>query len=263
MISNDTQDYDMRFGAIGRLFGLEAFNKLRQSHICIVGLGGVGSWAAESLVRSGVGKITLIDLDEICQTNTNRQLHALQTNVGKSKIQILKERFLNINPDCQIILEEDFLGENNVKDLITNEMDAVLDAIDGLTAKCHLAIHCKEIKMPLITCGAAAGKDDPTTIKAADLGMAINDMLLKQMRKKLRRVYDWPKDKGELGVVSVFSAQRAVYPDGRGGFCHKSELKDKKQTALDCSTGMGTASFMTGTMGFVAARETIRAVLND
>lgn len=261
MNSGNNQDYEVRFGAIGRLFGEDAYNKLRQSHICVVGLGGVGSWAAESLVRSGLGKITLIDLDDICQTNTNRQLHALQNTVGKSKIQVLKERFLLINPDCQVLLQEDFLGESNVAQLITDDMDVIVDAIDGLSAKCHIAIHCREKNFPLVTCGAAAGKDDPTSVQAADLGMAINDMLLKQMRKKLRRVYDWPKDKGELGIQSVFSAQRAVYPDGKGGFCHKKDLKDKQQTALDCSNGMGTASFMTGTMGFVAAREAIRLLL--
>lgn len=162
-------DNSQRFGGIARLYGEKALQCFQQSHICVIGIGGVGSWAAEALARSGIGQLTLIDMDDVCVTNTNRQIHALQGNVGKLKTEVMAERIRLINPDCQIHIIDDFITEENLQEYVNNRFDFVVDAIDSLRAKVALLAYCKRQKIPLITTGGAGGQMDPTKIAITDL----------------------------------------------------------------------------------------------
>ena len=168
------------------LYGNNAVEKLRQSHVCVIGIGGVGSWAAEALARTAVGKITLIDLDDICITNTNRQLHALTDTIGRSKVEVIAERIAQINPECECQTIEDFIAEDNLQELITSEFDYVLDAIDSFRVKAALIAHCKRSKIKIITTGGAGGQMDPTQIQITDLTKTWHDPLARKVRNQLR-----------------------------------------------------------------------------
>ncbi len=249
-------DYENRFGAMARLYGVEKFSLFKESHITIIGLGGVGSWTAESLCRSGIGELTLIDLDEVCVSNTNRQLHALSHTIGKSKVAVLKERLHQINPQIRVNAIEDFLTEETVESLLSSKMTVVVDAIDSLKNKAVIADFCKKKNIPLVTLGGAGGKCDPTKIRISDLSDSTQDSLLKRLKKKLRRDFNFEKT-GPMKITAVYSIERAVFPDESGSTCFKKDLKDKTQAKLDCATGMGTASFTTGSFGFTAAKAAI------
>ena len=175
-------DYSQRFGGIARLYGETALQRFQQSHICVIGIGGVGSWAAEALARSGIGQLTLIDMDDICVTNTNRQIHALQGNVGKLKTEVMAERIHLINPDCQIHIVDDFITEENLAEYIDARFDFVVDAIDSIRAKVALLAHCKRQKIALITTGGAGGQKDPTKIAIEDLSRTTQDPLAAKVR---------------------------------------------------------------------------------
>lgn len=246
-----------RFGGIERLYGKGALAAFIQSHIVLIGLGGVGSWAAEALVRSGIGQITLIDLDDICITNTNRQLHALNKNIGKMKTQAMKERLAEINPECKIITIDDFFTIDSA-DIILNQslkIDFVIDAIDSLNNKALLVQECLKRNIPLVVTGGAAGKIDFTKIKLADLGLAENDSLLALLRKKLRQEGIFPKIMGGgtrrknnrplLNVPCIYSDEEPIIPALEEGIC--------KNLKLDCDTGMGSVSHITGAFGLMAA----------
>ena len=251
-----SEEYQNRFGAMARLYGNEKFKRFKDAHIAIVGLGGVGSWTAEALCRSGIGKLTLIDLDEVCVSNTNRQLHALSHTVGQSKVAVLKERLQQINPSVVINSVEDFLTEETVASLLKSDMSVIVDAIDSLKNKAIMADYCKKSKLPLVTVGGAGGKLDPTLIRVRDLSQSTQDSLLKRLKKKLRRDFDFEKT-GSMKITAVYSEERAVFPNEDGEICFKKELNDKTQAKLDCATGMGTASFATGAFGFAAAKAAI------
>ena len=243
--------YDYRFSGISRLMGSNILEKLKRSHVCVVGVGGVGSWAVEALARSGVGFLTLVDPDEVCLSNTNRQLHALNKDIGKLKIELLKQRVLEINPECQVTLIADFYTKESAESILNQKYDFVLDAIDSLQYKCHMIATCKEKKIPILTVGSSGGRFDPTKIQVTDLGQAFNDKLLMRLRKKLRNDYAFPEGKHiHFGVDCVFSSERALYPDGEGGVCHT--IPSEENLKLDCQSGMGTATFVTGTFGFMA-----------
>jgi len=256
MNQDQPSDYENRFSAMARLYGLEKFGRFKGSHITIVGLGGVGSWTAESLCRSGIGELTLIDLDGVCVSNTNRQLHALSHTIGLSKVAVLKERLQQINPEIQVHAVEDFLTIETVDELLTSEMTVVIDAIDSLKNKAVIADFCRKKKIPLVTLGGAGGKIDPTQIRIADLSDSTQDSLLKRLKKKLRRDFAFEKT-GPMKITAVFSIERAVFPNEEGAVCFKKDLKNKTQAKLDCATGMGTASFTTGSFGFAAAKAAI------
>ncbi len=230
------EDYQQRFGAIGRLYGHSKFKNIAKRHVAVIGIGGVGTWCCEALVRSGIKEITIMDLDEICITNTNRQAHALNNSIGQSKIEVMAQRLKLINPDV------------------------IVDAIDGLSNKCLLISQCYQRKVPVVTSGGAAGKFDITKVQVADLGDACQDMLLKRMRKKLRREFGFEKGKNKFGILAVSNTERAIYPGKDGETCFKKELEDSKSTALDCSTGMGTSCMMTGTFGFACAQAAIELI---
>ena len=184
--SVDEDNYNQRFAGLQRLYGVETYAHLKHLHIAIVGIGGVGSWAAESLARSGVGHITLIDFDEVSITNVNRQLPALTSTLGEKKTLVMKERILQINPDCQCHIIDDFLTLKNMSDYIRKEYDGVIDAIDSITFKAGLIHHCRRNKIMIVTTGGAGGCTDPAAIHIADLSNTWNDPLASKVRKRLR-----------------------------------------------------------------------------
>lgn len=246
------EEYKQRFSGIARLYGEASLKKFSESKMMVIGIGGVGSWSAEALVRSGINNLTLVDLDEVCVTNTNRQLHALNNTIGRTKVSVLKERLLQINPQATITAIEDFLTAKNLEELLSSDLDVVIDAIDSLKNKTLMANHCVQKKIKLVTVGGAGGKKDPTLIRQGDLSESTQDNLLKRLKKKLRTEFDFPRT-GPMGISCVYSLERAVYPTETGETCFKKDLKDKSQAKLDCATGMGTATFGTGSFGFTAA----------
>jgi tRNA threonylcarbamoyladenosine dehydratase len=247
-----------RFGGIERLMGTAALEKLQSSHVLVIGIGGVGSWAAEALVRSGIGEITLMDADDVCITNTNRQLHALNSTIGKPKVEVMKDRLIQINPNLKINILNDFLTEKNINETLDERFDYIFDAIDNVKLKCLMLIICRKKKISLLMAGGAAGKIDPTKITVANLEKSINDMLLMRVKKKLRRDYGFPKDKTRFRTKCIFSSELAKYPDGQGGVCEEKPAGNLK---LDCHTGMGTATFITGTFGFVASSHIVQTLV--
>jgi len=248
---------DQRFGGIARLYGAEAFEKLKGSHVAIAGIGGVGSWAAESLARSGVGEITLIDLDDVCITNTNRQIHAMSDTIGQPKVEAIAERIKKINPACKINLVEDFVTPSNVQTLLTTNMDAVIDAIDSIKAKAAIIAHCKRSKIPIVTVGGAGGQVDPTKITRGDLAKTIQDPLAAKLRSELRRFYNFSKNpKRRFQVECIYSTEQLRYPQPDGSVCfNKSAMENG--TRLDCAGGFGAVVTVTATFGMFAAASVI------
>ena len=244
--------YENRFGGIARLYGTKSLQKFKTSHVIIVGLGGVGSWAAEAIARSGIGTITLIDPDDICVTNTNRQLPAHEGEYGKFKADSLKDRLLKINPELKIAVHKEFIGEKNVNTLLNPAPDFVIDGIDSLKHKISLLTYCRDNNIPIVTVGGTAGKWDPSKLRIGDLGESFNDKLIMRVRKKLRAHYNYPPtEKIIYGIDCIYSTEQAVYPDGEGGVCHLTPEAENRR--LDCFTGMGSATFVTGSAGFMAA----------
>ena len=255
-------DYNQRFGGIARLYGTEGLNKLLNSHVLIVGLGGVGTWAAEAIARSGVGALTIVDLDDICITNTNRQIHAMNGLIGASKVIAIKNRILAINPQCNVTAIEDFFTEKTSEMILDRKIDYVIDAIDSLQNKCVLLAACRDKKIPVITVGGAAGKRNPSLIKVDDLGLACNDSLLFSLRKRLRQEFSFPSGAGFtrskkqiFHIACVYSDEEPIFPKSDGTVCAIADVETNLK--LDCETGMGSATHITGSFGFLAASHVI------
>ena len=162
-------NYEQRFGGIGRLYTPEGLARLCQAHVCVIGIGGVGSWVVEALARSGVGQITMIDMDDICVTNINRQLPALSGNIGKLKTEVMAERVKLINPECVVNIIDDFISPDNQAEYLNRGYDYVIDAIDNVKTKAAMIAYCKRNKIKIITIGGAGGQTDPSKIQIADL----------------------------------------------------------------------------------------------
>jgi len=253
-------DYDFRFSGIARLWGQKGLNALRSAHVCIVGIGGVGSWVAEAIARSGVGEITLVDLDDICTSNVNRQLHALDGAIGQPKVDIMAKRIAAINPDCRVHARHAFYNERTSDELLGVDYDLVIDAIDALYKKCHLIVACKNKQLPLVVVGSAGGRTDPTLVQTADLSRSFHDPLLQKVRKRLRQKYGFPRnERKKFRIDCVFSPEEMIYPQPDGTVC--SEKVPEANLKLDCESGYGTASFITGTFGFVAAAVAVRRIV--
>lgn len=255
-------DYLLRFAGIGRLYGVKALDAFAKAHVCVVGIGGVGSWAAEALARSGIGEITLIDLDDICISNVNRQLHALTDTIGQDKVAVMAERILQINPSCVVHQVTDFVAADNLFELMSKDFCYVIDAIDAIKAKTALIAHCKRNKIPLVTIGGAGGQTDPTQIQLADLSQTINDPLLAKVRNNLRRDYNYSRNvKRRFGIDAVYSTEQLTYPAADGTVClAKPEVSDEQPTAmrLDCSGGFGAVTVVTASFAFVAVSRVLR-----
>ena len=258
----NASDYDTRFGGVQRLYGRHAATRIRAMRVCVIGMGGVGSWAVEALARSGVEDLTLIDYDAICPTNINRQVHALDSSVGDKKIAAMAQRVQQINPECRCTLVDDFISDRNLFDHLPPDQpfDYVIDAIDSIKFKAALIYHCRRNKIPIITTGAAGGLTDPTRILVKDLSRTFNDPLAARVRAKLRDDYGYTRNtKRYFGVECVFSSQHQVYPKADGSVgCEKPGIHG---VHLDCSMGYGSASFVTATMGFVAVARLIEKTL--
>jgi len=250
--------YEQRFGALGRLYGEAGLNRLRQAHVCVVGLGGVGSWAVEALARSGVGQLTLVDLDDVCISNVNRQLHALEGEFGKPKVEVMARRVRAINPDCTVHPQQAFFLKSNAQEILGAGFDYVLDAFDSPSRKCALIALCRERAIPVITSGAAAGRRDPTAVEVTDLAFSSHDRLLQEVRSMLRTRHGFPRGKNPFGVECVLSRERVVYPGQGGQVC--AAPRREQDLRIDCDTGFGTASFVTGTFGLVAAARIVERI---
>jgi len=256
-----SEAYRNRFGGIARLYGEDALQQLASAHFVLVGVGGVGTWAAEALARSGVGKLTLIDLDDICVTNINRQLHALTSTVGESKIATLGRRLSDINPELELVLVEDFLSKDTISSLIKPEHNVVLDATDSAHLKSALVAYCSAIKKPLLLSGSAGGKSDPRQILCADLGKTISDPMLAKVRQQLYRFYNFAKDKKrKFNVEVVYSTEQMQYPQADGSVC-QSKSKMEAGVKLDCAGGFGASTMITGSFGFMLASRAIEKYL--
>lgn len=252
-------DYLARFGALGRLHGTAALPRLQAARVMIVGVGGVGSWVVEALARSGIGALTLVDLDDVCVTNTNRQAHALAGTVGRPKVAVLAERVLAINPGCRVAVHQEFFTPASAERLLTPRVDWVVDAIDGMTNKAALLAACVRLGQPVLTVGGAGGRLDPTRIRIGDLGESQGDDLLRLVRKKLRRDHGFARGEGNTyGIPCVYSNERPVYP-WADGTC-ASEPEPGTSLKLDCASGFGTAGYVTGAFGFAAAGEVVRRI---
>jgi tRNA threonylcarbamoyladenosine dehydratase len=250
-------DYDQRFGGIARLYGAAALPRLAAAQVCIVGVGGVGSWVVEGLARSGVGALTLIDLDDVCLTNVNRQLPALDGNIGRPKVDALAERVRLINPHCAVTTMSEYFTEQTADRLLARRFDWVVDCIDLMSNKARLIAECTQRGQRVLTVGAAGGKRDATRIRVHDFGEAHGDELLRQVRKKLRRDYGFAKGEGNhYGIPCVSSQEQPVYP-WADGTC-ATEPEEGSNLRLDCATGFGTGVFITGAFGFAAAGELVR-----
>ena len=201
-----------RFGGTARLYGEKALQCFAEAHVCVVGIGGVGSWAAEALARTGIGAITLIDMDDVCVTNTNRQIHALGGNVGLAKAEVMAERIRLINPECRVTVIDDFITPENVAEYLGAGFSYVIDAIDSVRPKAALIAWCRRYKVPLVTTGGAGGQIDPTQIQVADLAKTIQDPLAAKLRERLKSQFGVVKNsKGKLGIDCVFSTEALIF----------------------------------------------------
>lgn len=246
-------DVERRFGGIGRLYGARALERFRSAHVCVVGVGGVGSWAVEALARSAVGQLTLIDLDNVAESNVNRQIQALTSTVGMAKIDALAARIAEINPYCKVNLVEDFVAAENLDTFIGGRgFDYVLDAIDSARAKTALLAYCAGQGIPLITIGSAGGKVDPTKITVRDLSKTEQEPLLKKVRKRLRNDHGFPNgSKNNFHIDAVFSMEPLEQPGGEACSVDGDE-RGGGVTGLNCA-GYGSAMVVTATFGMVAA----------
>lgn len=244
-------DHQRRFGGVARLYGEDGAARLRAAHVAVVGIGGVGSWCAEALARTGVGRITLIDLDMVAESNTNRQIHALDDIWGKAKVDAMRERIVTINPDCQVNCVEDFITPDNVTERLASDYSVVVDAIDQVQAKVAMIAHCHQRSLPIVVAGAAGGQLDPTRITLADLSETIQDPLLAKVRAQLRRNHGFPRGSKKFGVSAVFSTEPLRYPAGNSNCTIPS--------GLNCA-GFGSSVCVTSVFGMVAAARAIELI---
>ena len=251
----------MRFGGIERLYGKKAMDKFQRSHVCVVGIGGVGSWIVEALARSGIGHITMIDLDEICITNINRQLHAMDGEIGRQKTAAMATRIEAINPDCNVTTHEAFFSHRNADEILDLGYDYVIDAIDQVHSKALLLDGCHKRKIPVISCGGAGGLRDPSKIKIDDISRCYNDGLMNHVRKNLRSKYGFPvgtdlvkKIKGKKFYIDcIFSSESPVYQQCDGEVStERPKSRAEGDTRLNCVSGFGSITHMTATFGFFA-----------
>lgn len=252
-----------RFSGIDRLYGRGALARLAACRVTVVGVGGVGSWAVEALARSGIGKLTLIDADELCVSNTNRQLPALEGQYGRRKIEAMAERCRGIQPDIALSLVPKFLTPSNLEELLGDPVDLVLDACDSFRSKVEMIAYCRRRKQPVITVGSAGGRSDVTQIRVRDLSRTEHDAMLSLIRKKLRGEFNFPKNHDRyFGVPAVYSLENVRYPQADGRVCGtRPALAKDEALKLDCGAGLGAATHVTGAFAFAAVGKAIEMLL--
>ncbi|KGT93273.1 sulfur acceptor protein CsdL [Erwinia typographi] len=250
-----------RFGGTARLYGQPALQLFADAHICVVGIGGVGCWAAEALARTGIGAITLIDMDDVCVTNTNRQIHALKETVGQAKTEVMAQRIRAINPECKVTCVDDFITAENTARLMSAGFTYVIDAIDSVRPKAALLAFCRRNKIPLVTTGGAGGQIDPTQIQVADLAKTIQDPLAAKLRERLKSDFNIVKNsKGKLGIDCVFSTEALMYPQPDGSVCASRNTAEGPKK-MDCASGFGAATMVTASFGFVAVSHVLKKMM--
>jgi tRNA A37 threonylcarbamoyladenosine dehydratase len=260
----EAADRARRFGGVARLYGPAGLAAFERAHVAVIGIGGVGSWAVEALARNAIGRLTLIDLDNVAESNTNRQVPALDGNYGKAKVTAMAERIRLINPDCRVDEVEDFVEPANFDSVLGSGFDFVIDAIDSVRTKTALIAWCVEHEQPLITVGGAGGQLDPTRIRIDDLALTIQDPLLSKVRGQLRKSHGFPRGpKSRFKVSAVYSEEPLIYPDAPAA--ESSEDADQAETApgytgpvgLNCA-GFGSSVCVTASFGFAAVSYVLR-----
>jgi tRNA threonylcarbamoyladenosine dehydratase len=254
-----------RFAGIERLYGAGSVELFAGKHVAVVGLGGVGSWAVEALARSGVGKLTLIDADDICVSNTNRQLFAVEGQYGRGKAEALAERCVSINPLIEVDVVPSFLTSGNMETLLDRSYDLVFDACDSFRTKVEMIAWCRRRKIPLLVCGSAGGRTDPTQVRLRDLSRTEHDALLALIRKKLRAEFNFPKNPQRyFGVQAIYSLENVKYPQADGSVCGiRPNLGADAAMKLDCGAGLGAATHITGAFAFAAAGKILEMLLKE
>jgi tRNA A37 threonylcarbamoyladenosine dehydratase len=268
----DQFDIARRFGGVARLYGQDGLLRLQSSHVCVVGIGGVGSWAVEALARNAIGRITLVDLDNIAESNVNRQLHALDGAFGKAKVTAMAERIRLINPHVKVIEVEDFITAENVNQILDQNFDGIIDCIDDAKAKMTIAVFCRQKQIPLIMTGGAGGRFDPTKIQVNDLSLVTGDRLLAKVRNGLRRDHGFPKGydgNGKISaakrkaasfdIASVFSTEPVLAPVRTDESA--CSVEDAGITGLNCA-GYGSSVCVTAPFGFAAVSLLLNRLLN-
>lgn len=258
-------DFDFRFGGIARLYGNAGLARLRSAHVLVVGLGGVGSWTAEALARTGVGRITLVDLDEVCVSNTNRQVPALDGQFGRPKVDVMAERLRSIAPESRVDAVVEFFTADSAARLLGLDADGgaarpdvVVDAIDNVANKVLLVARCHAAGIPVVVCGGAGGRRDPTAVRVVDLARVTHDRLVGEVRKRLRREHGFPRGEKKFGVECVCSPEVPVFPQRDGTVCAgRPAAQPGEGMRLNCDWGFGSAAFVTGAFGFAAAARAV------
>jgi tRNA A37 threonylcarbamoyladenosine dehydratase len=252
-----------RFAGIDRLYGRGALARFAAAHVCVVGVGGVGSWAVEALARSGLGRLTLVDADDLCLSNSNRQLPALEGQFGRAKVTAMAERCRAINPAIEVDEVAAFLTPSNMAQLLEGGFDLVLDACDSFRSKVELIAWCRRRKQPVVTVGAAGGRTDPTQVRVRDLSRTEHDAMLSLIRKKLRGEFGFPKNRDRyFGVPAVYSLENVRYPQADGSVCGvRPQMGPEAALKLDCGAGLGAATHITGTFAFAAVGKMLDMLL--
>jgi tRNA A37 threonylcarbamoyladenosine dehydratase len=260
--AGDAPDFARRFGGIARLYGGVALDRFRRANVCVIGIGGVGSWSVEALARSAVGGITLIDLDHIAESNVNRQIHALGEAFGQAKVLAMAERIRAINPECGVTAIEELVSEGNLETLLGRGYDHVIDAIDHVRTKAAIIAFCRRRKMPLITAGGAGGQTDPTRIQIADLSRTVHDPVLAKVRYLLRRRYGFPREaKKKFGVEAIFSTEPLIYPAEGGELCQERQ-EGARLDGLGCA-GFGSSMCVTAAFGLAAVSRVLNRLARE
>jgi tRNA A37 threonylcarbamoyladenosine dehydratase len=240
-------DFEARFGGIERLYGREGVARLRAAHIAVIG---VGSWTVEALARSGIGKLTLMDADEVCVSNVNRQLPALDGEIGAAKVEALAKRMRAINPEVSIAAKQEFFTVETAEALLAEKFDYVVDAIDTLANKALLIAECRRRALRVISSGGAGGRKDATAVRITDLAQASHDPLLQKLRKKLRSEFGFSTDsKMSFGIPTVYSPEAPTTPE-----------RCEAGLRMDCNSGYGAVTFVTGVFGFAAAGWVVNSI---
>jgi tRNA A37 threonylcarbamoyladenosine dehydratase len=254
--------WDERFAGIDRLYGRGALARFRQCRVAVIGLGGVGSWAAEALARTGIGHLRLVDADDLCLSNTNRQLPALQGHYGRNKAEAMAERCRAINPAIGIDAVQAFLTPANLVEMLDGH-DLVIDACDSFRAKVEAIAWCRRRKQPLVTVGSAGGRTDVTQVRVRDLSRTEHDAMLSLIRRKLRGEFNFPKNRDRyFGIPAVYSLENVRYPQADGSVCGlRPQLGADAGLKLDCGAGLGAATHVTGAFAFAAVGKALEILL--
>lgn len=257
--------WQQRFSGLDRLYGRGTVARFATARVAVVGLGGVGSWAVEALARSGLGGLTLVDADDVCVSNTNRQLPALQGHYGRGKAEAMAERCRAINPAIDVRAVPSFLTPSNMESLLGDGFDVVLDACDSFRSKVEAIAWCRRRKQPIVTVGAAGGRIDPSLVRVRDLSRTEHDAMLALIRRKLRGEFNFPKGpKRYFGVPAVYSLENVRYPQADGTVCGlRPQLGADAALKLDCGAGLGAATHVTGAFAFAAVGKVLSMLLKQ